>query len=442
MPLRGLLFLIFYISCAVGALFAPHLGVYGYIVTYCIGPEDEWWSLPFRRWGIRFSYVMAAATALGFVLNASRSKQNAAAWNRWETFFLLFVGSVWLSTILAPHGPVLRYTTVDPPSIKMLKIAFFLFLYTRLITDVKKVNGLMWIFVASAFVLGYTAWEKPWSAFQSGRLEGVGGADFAESNFFGAFMGAMLPLIGAQFLGSRWRGRIFCIVAAAFSANAVILTRSRGALVGLAAGVLVAAGRVPRAHRKKVYAALLLGVLGGVHLMDTGFIERTMTMARPTQGEQLDASAASRPRLWKAAYHMMRDHWVGVGAGRWFEAIEEYIPEYRGKDAHSTFGRAMGELGFPGLVFFVLALGAAFKNLAEAASIASQMSHKESKQLELTIFGVRVSLIILLVCALFITMTYTEALWILLALPTCLVKAAKNELARQAAVPDTTKGAG
>lgn len=51
MSLKGLLFIGTFVVCAVGALFLPHLGIYGYIADYCINPSDKWWAAPFSRLG-------------------------------------------------------------------------------------------------------------------------------------------------------------------------------------------------------------------------------------------------------------------------------------------------------------------------------------------------------------------------------------------------------
>lgn len=435
MPLRGIAFSVIYFFCLIGALFAPHLGVFGYLITYCIGPENEWWAMPLRRMGIRFSFLMTAATAVGFIIKAKGSKREERAWQQQETWFWVFIALMWLSDYIAA-GTALKYGGIDAPTVKMLKVGIFLLLYTRLMSDKKRLDGLLWTFVFCSLILGLQSWEVPWSAFQAGRLEHIGGADFAEANFFAAFMGAMLPLIGAKFLKSNWRGKAFCIIAAAFTCNAVILCRSRGAFLGLAIGLLAAAAYSPKKHRLKIYFILLVGILGAIRLTDRAFIERTLTVARPLEGAQLDSSAESRPRLWMAGYEIMMDHPLGVGPGRWFDVIGNYIPEYAGKDAHSTYGRAMGELGLPGALVFLIVIFYAFKNLRMTRQIIIGLASKDAEQFEYLVFGSKISLIVILISGLFITMTYTEAFWLLLMLPTCILKAARSELASKTALTE------
>jgi O-antigen ligase len=431
MPLRGIAFAVIYFACFIGAFFAPWIGVIGYIATYCIGPENEWWAIAFRHAGIRFSLLLAAATAVGFIFGLKKFKREALVWDPQEIWFWIFIAIMWLSHFMAPLAAS-KYTSIDQPAVKMLKIGFFLFMYTRLMSDEKRLNSLLWTFAVSSLVLGIQAWETPWAAFRNGRLEHMGGADFAESNFFGAFMAAMLPIIGVQIIKSKWRGKVLCVLAAAFTCNAVILCRSRGAFLGIAAGVLAAAAYTPKRYRLRIFLLLLIGLLGGIRLMDKAFIERTLTIARPLEGEQMDSSAASRPRLWKAGLQIMLNYPFGVGPGRWFNVIGDYIPEYKGKDAHSTFARAMGELGLPGVLAFLAVIYIGFKNLGNTRKITFQLPSKDAENFECIVFGTRISLIVILVSGLFITMTYTEALWLLLFLPACILKAARNKLASQA----------
>ena len=59
------LFIGLFFFCTIGAIFLPQLGIYGYIADYGIGPSSQWWEAPFSRFGIRYSFTLAAATGLG-----------------------------------------------------------------------------------------------------------------------------------------------------------------------------------------------------------------------------------------------------------------------------------------------------------------------------------------------------------------------------------------
>jgi O-antigen ligase len=425
LSLKGILFFGLFVFCSIGALFAPYIGVYGYVADYSIGPAGQWWEAAFSPWGIRYSLVLALATAIGMLLNWHNLDYGDRFLVWQEKLLLLFLSMVWLSALIGPETTG-RFSTVDHPTVKFSKVVIFALMLTHIITDQRKLSGLLWVFVLVALVLGLKAWATPWSAFQSGRLEGVGGADFNEANFFAAFMAAMLPIIGVQLLQSGWKGKLLCAVSGAFAANAVVLCRSRGAFLGVAAGVLAAALFAPKKHRKTIAVLLVLGIAGGFYLADEQFLERISTIT--TSEEKMDTSTASRLQLWGAGARMIIDHPLGVGVGNWYQTIGRYIPEYAGKDAHSTYIKCWAELGLQGMIVFSLVVLAAYLQLRTIKRYASLLPEPEADRMVQFSFGILISLVILLACGLTISLTYMEGLWILLMLPVCLRRALENAL--------------
>lgn len=417
--IKGLIFIGLFFLCAVGALFAPQLGIYGYVADYCIGPSGQWWEAPFSSLGLRYSFTLALATLVGMLMHWRNLGFGDHFLLTQEKILLMFLATVWFSSLIAPDT-VGRYTTVDHPTMKFTKVAVFVLMTTHVITDRRKIRGLFWVFVLAALLLGLKAWDTPWRAFQSGRLEGVGGADFAEANFLAAFMAAMLPIIGIQFLQSGWKGKVLCALSGAFTANAVVLCRSRGAFVGIAAGVIAAGLFAPKRHRKKIAVCLVLGILGGIYVTDERFIERITTITK--SGEERDESAASRFRLWSAGGRMLLDHPLGIGIGNWYQTIGRYIPEYEGKDSHSTYVKCAAELGFLGSLLFAWMILASFFRLRRISQQAQSLPEEMGDPIIQYSFAITVSLAILLTCGLTISMTYMEGLWILLMLPVCLAR--------------------
>ena len=426
MPLKGLIFIGLFLLCAGGALVLPCLGVYGYIADYCIGPASQWWEAPFSGLGIRYSLTLALATAIGMLLQRDKLRFGESFLQRQEVLMLLFLGIVWLSIFMGVET-FGRYTTVDHPSVKFTKIVVFALMMTHIITDKRKLDGLLWIFVIASLILGLQAWDLPRRAFEGGRLEGIGGADFAESNFFAAFMAAMLPIIGIQLLRSKWFGKAVCAVSAAFTANAIVLCRSRGAVVGIAAGVITACLFAPKKHRKKIAVGLVLGIMGGIYVSDPQFLERATTIMR--SDDQRDESTASRLQLWRAGAEMFADNPFGIGIGNWYQTIEYYLPGYVRKDCHNTYVKCAVELGVQGILVYVLFIFTAFLQLRRVRKISATLPQSVGDDIVLCSFGLTILLAIILTCGLTITMIYTEFIWILLMLPVCLYRVMENVMA-------------
>jgi len=424
MPLKGIVFIALFFICSVGALVMPHIGIYGYITEYCIGVSRQWWAAPFIRIGIRFSYTIALATILGTFFQWRKLRYGRLLVGQ-EVLMLLFLGIVCLSVLMG-EPTIGLYTTVDHPSLKFVKVALFIFVMTHVITDIRKLDGLLWVFVVVSLVLGLKAWGTPQNAFTGGRIETIGGADFVESNFLAAFMASMLPIIGIQFLRSKWLGKVICAISGAFTANAIVLCRSRGALVGIAAGIITACLLAPKKHRKKIAVGLLLGIIGGIYVSNPQYLIRITTITR--SAEERDESAGSRLRLWQAGAKMVQDYPLGIGIGNWYQTIARYIPEYEGKDSHSTYVKCAVELGVQGILIYTLFLFAAFVQLQRVRKISMTLPQAVSDDFVLPSFGLTVSLSIILTCGLTITMIYTEILWILLMLPVCLGRALDNAI--------------
>ncbi|MFO7775820.1 MAG: O-antigen ligase family protein [Candidatus Hydrogenedentota bacterium] len=431
MPLKTVLFLGLFVVCTVGALYTPLLGVLGYVAHYCIGPDRQWWNAPIGHWGLRYSFTLAVATAIGMALHWRRLRFGKSLLTRHEWLIVLFLGVVWFSTLIGPETE--RYTIVDHPSVKFTKVAVFLFMLTHIITTQRNLDVLFWVLIVGGLVLGLQAFTTPYSAFQSGRLERVGGPDFSDANTLGGYLGGLLFIVAVQFIRSGWRGRLVCFLAGGFIANAIVLTRSRAAVMGVAAGALVAAILSPRKHRRKIILGLVLAGLGFLYLADPQFLERTSTIT--TDAEQMDASAVSRIDLAKAGMRMMVDHPLGVGVGNFYQSIGRYAPEYAGRDAHNTFVRCAGELGFPGLLVFLLIIASALITFYRVMRKTKAYETLDAHNLSLMAYGGMAALTAFLAYGLTHTITYAEFLWWWLALPACLTRVMENEAAEQNITP-------
>jgi putative inorganic carbon (HCO3(-)) transporter len=425
MPLKTILWAGFFVATCFGALGAPIWGIIGYVGHYSIGAERQWWEAPLSPLGIRYSFTLAAFTALGIAVNWGKLRFGPKLFCRQEKLLLLFLGIVWLLVAFGPET-VGHYTQpgIDHPSMKLTKIVIFTLMLTHVVTDLKNLDRLLWVLVIGALILGLQAYSTPYSAFVHGRLDSVGGPDFSEGNFFAAYMAAMLPIIGVQFLRTRGIGKLLCLVSGVFTTNAIVLTRSRGAFVGLAAGAVMAALLAPRKYRTKIFAGLLVAGLGGLYLCDPQFLARMTTIDRPE--EQRDRSAQSRIELTKLGLRMFADHPLGIGVGNFFQTVGGYDPAYEGRDAHNTYIRCLTELGIQGLLVFGLLIANAWVMLRRINRRAEDLPPPHKRSVLFLSYGMCCALATMAACCLTISLTYVEFIWWFLALPVCLERAVDN----------------
>jgi putative inorganic carbon (hco3(-)) transporter len=276
--------------------------------------------------------------------------------------------------------------------------------------------------------LGWQAYTAPPSTFFKSRLDKLGGPDFAESSFLGAHYAAMGVLAATFVLGSRqWWGKLLALLVGGMVFNGLVLTRTRAAYVAVVAGIVAAVFFADRNLRKSILALLALGWLICPLFIDEGFWERIGTIT--TNQQEMEESSFSRWQFWQGAMRMWADHPMGVGPGRFFGEIGHYLPEHPGRDTHSTYLRCLAELGIPG----VIALGLLIVNAFRTLRWCKRTARAELDSHELTCFawGLQVMLVVFLVAGVFMSMTYMEELFLMLALPACLQRAIWNETAKR-----------
>ena len=435
MSQKGIIFIVLFFICIACALRMPQFGLYGYIGDYIMGSGSQWWAAPFRKMGFRFSLMLAMVSAIGIVLNWSKISEGHRLLESQEILMLIFLALVYISMLLGEstgaimlgESDVARYTIHDHPSEKMLKITIFCIMLTQVITDRAKIGGLMWVLVVGALILGFEAWNLPRSALQDGRLEGIGGPDFQDANRFGGFMAGILFVIGAQFMRTGWVGRVICFIAGGFTANAIILARSRGAVLGMVAGMFVSVLFAPKKYRWLIIVGMGLGGAGLLYLSDPQLLERVCTVT--ADSDERDASAQSRLDIWAGGVKMIADHpLLGVGPGNFYQNIGKYQPLHPLRDAHNTFIRCGGELGGTGLlVYFALLLNATqYHRWCIRMSI--DLPKDSQKNITWMSVGFLSCMTTMITYGMTGTLIYTEYLWWMIMVPVCLKRMVQKEL--------------
>jgi O-antigen ligase len=199
---------------------------------------------------------------------------------------------------------------------------------------------------------------------------------FGAPNSFAVYLSMATLVLAAVILepvarASRWEHvrcgwRELALGAAALAGTlSLLLTQSRGGLLGFAAGcttlAMLGGGRVRTVAGAIVVAALAVTIAlgGGRQLAD-----RFETLASPRRTEQVTVqNFAVRERIahWRGAVAMWRAHpWLGVGAGNFDERFREFTTEWRFRigrgHAHSSYLQALSQGGSVGLAAYLLVL--------------------------------------------------------------------------------------
>ncbi len=417
MGFRTVIWAGFFFGTCIAAFWNPVWGIIGYIGHYTVGPEQQWWAGPINRMGLRYSFTLAACTAIGIFLQRMHVRFRTGLLHPQQKLILAFLAIVWAMTLFSPDTEG-RYSRTDHPSVKLTKVVVFSFMLCHVASNLKDLNRVVTMIVIGAFILGEKAYDMPRSAFVGGRLERVGGADFAESNFLAAFLVGVLPIIGVEYLRATRYMKLMPLVSGVLVTNTLVLTRSRGAFLGLALTACIAVLYAPRHLRKRIYAGLLLALAGGYYLTDDQFFNRMSTIA--ADETERDESANERLETWQAGIRMIIDNPQGVGTGNWYQNVGAYDEKYAFRDTHSTYIKLFAEQGLLGGFVFVGVVFNAFLTLHRVRRRSEKLPPELLKDFQYLSLGFTLSLAGFLLCCFLITLLYMEALWWFLVLPVCL----------------------
>ncbi|RKH23090.1 polymerase [Corallococcus praedator] len=280
---------------------------------------------------------------------------------------LAFSSLAFCSVAWSVNPEVTRYQGVE-----LLKLTAIYLTLVNVITTPKRLAAMCAAMVVGAIVtsIGVINWyivgENMVEGFRS-RWVGV----YADPNHMAMNMVVVVPLAVA-FLARKstpWFFRVLCGLSAVLSVVAIVLSHSRGGFIGLSVAMALWAIR-----EKRRMQAIVLGsvfVLGLVVFAPKSFWQRNETVASFHE----DASAMGRVYAWQVASRISLDKpLLGVGAGGFRYAWFEYAPPeaHRAYVAHNIFLDVIGELGWIGLLFFLVFAGGSVGG-AVAASSDSEM---------------------------------------------------------------------
>lgn len=199
---------------------------------------------------------------------------------------------------------------------------------------------------------------------------------YHHSNAFGIFLTCLLPVVVATVhAGRAWRLRALGWVALPLVATALILTFSRGALVG--AGVALLVFFVVRRAWSWLAGSVVVGLLVVLCLpqpIQAWIRHQPNLFAVLVQSE---APSTSRPNQWRTAIRMLLDHpWVGVGVNTFVLNYDRYRGPDEGETnrpyAHNQYLQMLAARGLIGFSVFLLMLRALFQRWGQAARMLKE----------------------------------------------------------------------
>lgn len=249
---------------------------------------------------------------------------------------------------------------------------------------------------------------------------------YYDANDFATLAVTAIPI--ALYFALRARtfpGRLGGIVGLILLLSAFIWTGSRGGFIALlAVGTFILLGYSAIPLRWRIGATLLLALLFAGTASET-YWTKMATLLRPTEDYNLE-SAEGRSAIWRRGIgYLVRNPVFGVGAGN-FPTAEGTISPLAARQsvgrgvkwqaAHNSFVQIGAELGFPGLLFFVAMIVTAFAGLRRRWRRVVHPGARTDPRTAPLAQALGASLVGFTVGAFFLSLAYTEALYVLVAL--------------------------
>lgn len=352
-----------YLAIVSGSQWAFYL----YQIVYFLNPENRWWSeaLPTSS-TITYSFITVLLLFVTFAFNAKKynlNKLSSMPQFKWLVLLTIFYCLAYFYAV-SPE----RHTEAMIDFIKMLLV---LSVGYKILDSEKKLEWALLVYVIGSAYIGYEAYAVGRNS--GDRVEGIGLIDAPEANGTAAAIVAAIPLIIYFLWWSNRKVKFAMLLLGPFIANGLILINSRGAFLGLLIGLVhfmwtMFFSRFKFEHQRKVsIAILLLGISGALYLVDEGFIDRMATLTTP---EDEEASGSHRVHIWTATFDLLEDHPLGVGAYGFEILSRQYVDEelffngQRRKAVHSIWFQALAEVGWQGLIAFLLVVITTYISLA------------------------------------------------------------------------------
>ena len=280
---------------------------------------------------------------------------------------------------------------------------------------------------------GFLSWAKQGFSYSHWGVTGAPGW-FHNSGEVGIQMCIYVPL-SIAFIVATYKfltkpKLLFFLLMPFTGTGTAVASSSRGALVGLAVASirpLILGSSVA------IIAAILFSLVAFLTILS---IPEESLQRFDRAGT--DATSLIRLELWEHGLDAMHRHPLfGVG----FEAWTEYYPQhyerkYKGSPlVHNVFVQCGSELGYSGLLVFVLMILACFANTRKVRQLSAG---QQDRFLATMSFGFDAALLGFLGSGFFVTVLYYPYFWIHCAMTVCLCTAARKKFSLRHELPYLT----
>ena len=233
-------------------------------------------------------------------------------------------------------------------------------LISMAVVTVKELRRLLWIQVSAVALVVF--FSIVFRHYQDGRLLGIQKGILENPNGLAINVAISFPLGVAFMLRATGLKKALWAIALAVMALGVVLTYSRAGLLAFLISVMVCVweyGIKGKRHYLIGVAVAVLLVGAGIIVANPHYRARVESIVLGNiEGAEDHGSFDARKELLEKSIRVALTHpLVGVGPGCFVLVDKGWVV------AHNSYTELAAEAGFPGLILFLLALGAAFRNV-------------------------------------------------------------------------------
>jgi probable O-glycosylation ligase (exosortase A-associated) len=368
--------------------------------------------------GFAYNMPFAQITALVLMGSMAMSKESKKIpINTITIIWILFIILMGISTYFAyfPDDAMIQY-------VKVIKIQLIVFITMMLITDLTRLNHLIWVIALS---IGYYSAKGGVFTIATGGGHIVWGPtdSFIEGNNELAVATLMvIPLMAYLYQVSQHKVLKRGLLAAMpLSFVAAIGTQSRGALLAF---IVVALFFWMKSDKKVLLGTGMMFIsIGILAFMPASWYQRMDTI----QTYEEDASAMGRLNAWEYAYNVANHKFLGMGFDSWTPiTFAQYAPNPNDVHAaHSIYFSVLADHGWPGLILFLLIFNLTWKKLK--VLIKNTDDKPESKDINFLAKMLQVSFIAYFVGGAFLSLSYFDLPWHLVSFVLILTRIVENQ---------------
>lgn len=340
--MRDLIITALILSPLPAVLVRPHLGALLWLWVSYMNPHRLTWGFAYN---FQFAMIIGVVTMGAWLLSREPKR---VPWT--TTTALLVAFTLWISLTTAfAAAPALAFPKWD----RTIKIMVGVFLVLGLLQGRQRLIALTWVTAGSIAFYGVKGGLFVIATAGRYRVSGPEDSFIADNNQAAVALLMVLPLLRylQQAAPRRWM-RLALLAAMALTLLAILGTYSRGAIIGLAAVVLML--WLKSRHKAVLGAVIGISIGLAVAFMPPQWMDRIHS----TSDYQEDASAQGRLDAWAHAMTVAVERpLTGGGFGTFSpEVFQRYSPGITWRAAHSIYFEVLGEQGFIGLALF-LAIG-------------------------------------------------------------------------------------